>query len=149
MLVIYGSRIGSSCVVGRGTQLAYKGMGVLIVSGTKIGERCMIGAGCKIIRKFPYRNVPVLDDNIYIGPNAVICGPVHVESDAIIAPNAVVVNSVRRGCIVGGIPARVIGHVDLLDYDISTNPQFKEGWAAFLEMPDRVASSLSKGADGR
>lgn len=132
MLLIYNSRISSSCRIGRGTTLAYKGMGVLIVSGAQIGGNCSIGAGCKIVRKFPYRNVPVIGNNVYLGPGCVICGPVKIEDNVIVAPNAVVNNSVHAGDIVGGIPARVLGNVRDLDYNILDNPKFKEGWADFL-----------------
>ena len=133
MLLIYNSRIGSSCKIGKGSFLAYKGIGVLIVSGTQIGENCSIGAGCKIVRKFPYKNVPVIGNNVYLGPGCVICGPVKIEDNVVIAPNAVVNNSVHDGDIVGGIPARVLGNVKNLDYNIMENPQNKEGWADYLE----------------
>lgn len=133
MLLIYNSRISPSCKIGKGSFLAYKGIGVLIVSGTEIGKNCSIGAGCKIVRKFPYKNVPVIGNNVYLGPGCVICGPVKIGDNVVVAPNAVVNNSVHDGDIVGGIPARVLGNVRDLDYDILDNPQFKEGWAEYLE----------------
>ena len=118
--------------MGEGSFLAYKGMGVLIVSNAEIGKNCSIGAGCKIVRKFPYKNVPVIGDNVYLGPGCVICGPVKIGDNVVIAPNAVVTKSVHDGDIVGGIPARVLGNVRNLDYNILENPQFKEGWAEYL-----------------
>ena len=131
--VIYGTRISPSCSIGKGSILAYKGMGVLIVSHAKIGTNCSIGAGCKIVRKFPYKNVPQIGNNVYMGPGCVICGPVKIGDDVVIAPNAVVTKSVHDGDIVGGIPARVLGNIQNLDYNILENPQFKEGWAEYLE----------------
>lgn len=133
MLLVYNSRISSSCRIGKGTRLAYKGMGVLIVSGAQIGDNCSIGAGCKIVRKFPYKNVAVIGNNVYLSPNCVICGPVKIGDNCIVAPNAVVNNSVHDGDIVGGIPARVLGNVKDLDYNIMDNPQYKEGWMDYLE----------------
>jgi serine O-acetyltransferase len=133
MLLVYNSRISSSCRIGKGTTLAYKGMGVLIVSGAQIGDNCSIGAGCKIVRKFPYKNVPVIGNNVYLSPGCVICGPVKIGNNVVVAPNAVVNNSVHDGDIVGGIPARVLGNVRDLDYSILDNPKFKEGWADYLE----------------
>ncbi len=133
MLLIYNSRIGPSCKIGKGSFLAYKGIGVLIVSGTEIGENCSIGAGCKIVRKFPYKNVPTIGNNVYLGPGCVICGPVKIGNNVVVAPNAVVNNSIHDGDIVGGIPSRVLGNVRDLDYDILDNPKFKEGWADYLE----------------
>jgi serine O-acetyltransferase len=132
MLLIYNSRISPSCRIGKGTKLAYKGMGVLIVSGAQIGENCSIGAGCKMVRKHPYKNVPIIGNNVYFGPGCVICGPVKIGDNVIVAANAVVLNSVHDGDVVGGIPARVLGNVRDLDYNILENPKFKEGWADFL-----------------
>ena len=132
MLLIYNSRIGSSCKIGKGTTLAYMGMGVLIVSGTQIGKDCSIGAGCKIVRKFPYKNVPIIGDKVYLSPGCIICGPVKIGNNAVVAPNAVVNNSVNDGDIVGGIPAHVLGNIRNLDYDILDNPKFKDGWADYL-----------------
>jgi serine O-acetyltransferase len=133
MQAVFGCRIKGSCKIDQGTLFAYKGMGVLVVSGAVIGRDCYINAGCKIIRKFPYKNVPVLGDNVFVGPGAVICGPIKIGDGAVIAPNAVVTKSVPEGAIVGGIPARIIGRSDDLDYDILNNEQYKEGWEDFLQ----------------
>lgn len=133
MHLIYNSRISPSCKIGRGSFLAYKGLGVLIVSDASIGENCSIGAGCKIVRKFPYKNVPVIGKNVYLGPGCVICGPVKVGNNVVVAPNAVVTKSVHEGDIVGGIPARVLGNIRNLDYNILENPKFKEGWMDYME----------------
>ena len=62
-----------------------------------------------------------------------IQGPVIIEDEVIIAPNAVVNKSVRRGKIVGGIPARIIGDVSGLDYNIFADENWKEGYKSFLE----------------
>ncbi len=128
----FGCRIGGACQIGKGTLFAYKGLGVLVVTGAKIGNNCSIHSGCKIVRKFPYKNVPVLGDNVFIGPGAVICGPVKIGDHAVVAANAVVLKSVPPRAIVGGIPARILGCVDDFDYDILNNEQYKEGWAASL-----------------
>ncbi len=153
MLLIYNCRISPSCRIGRGSTLAYKGMGVLIVSGAVIGEECSVGAGCKIVRKFPYKYVPVIGNRVYLGPGCVICGPVRIGDGVVVAPNAVVNNSVHDGDIVGGIPARVLGNTRDLDYDILANPQFKEGWAGYLERrsapDDKDAADIRAGDAAR
>ena len=103
-----------------------------MVSETVIGDHCMIGVGVKIIRKFPYRNVPQLGSRVYVGPGAVICGPVKIGNNVIIAPNAVVTRSIPDDCIVGGIPGKIIGKTTDLNYDIFENPKYKDGFAEYL-----------------
>lgn len=127
-----------SCIIpydvefGAGTRLAYGGMGILIVKGTVIGENCVIGVNCAIVRKHPYKNVPLIGDRVYVGAGAIIAGPVIIEDDVIVAPNSVVTKSVRRYSIVGGVTAKIIGDVRNLDYDVLNNPKYKDGNADYL-----------------
>lgn len=48
-------------------------------------------------------------DNVFIGANAVLLGPVKVGPDAVIAAGAVVNKDVMPGEVVGGVPAKRIG----------------------------------------
>lgn len=130
---IFSCRVPSTCALGPGTKLAYGGIGVLVVANARFGSNCSIGVGVKVIRKFPYKSVPVFGDNVFIGPGAVVCGPVVIGDNAIVAPNAVVLHSVPAGAIVGGIPAVIIGRVADLDYHILDNAQDKSGTAAVMK----------------
>lgn len=53
-------------------------------------------------------------DNVFVGANSVILGPVKIGPNAIIAAGAVVSKDVPPGSIVGGVPAKVIGSFDEL-----------------------------------
>lgn len=48
-------------------------------------------------------------DNVFIGANAIILGPVSIGPNAIVAAGAVVNCDVPADSIVGGVPAKIIG----------------------------------------
>ncbi|PZO98632.1 hypothetical protein FA951_11150 [Dermacoccus nishinomiyaensis] len=53
---------------------------------------------------------PVLiEDDVFIGQNAVVLGGVAIGRGATVAAGAVVVKDVAPGAVVGGVPARVMG----------------------------------------
>lgn len=132
IFIVYGCKIPYFNKIGKGTILVNGGMGVVIVEGTEIGEFCKIGVHVTFAGKSPNKECPKLGNRVYIGPGVVFSGNVIVEDDTIIAPNAVVVKSVPKGAIVGGVPAKIIGWVKDLDYDIFANENWKEGYADFL-----------------
>lgn len=132
IFILYNSKISHKTVIGKGSFCVYGGIGVLINEKSSIGRSCSIGAGVKIVGKGPYRNAPKLGNNIFIGPGAIIVGPVIIEDNVIIAPNSVVTKSVPKNSIVGGIPAKILGDVSNLDYDIMKNQSFKDGYLDFL-----------------
>lgn len=85
-----------------------RGISTVLIPGTKIGRNCVLGLRFSTVRNFPYKNVPIIGDRVWIGPNVVIEGPVVIEDDVVIAVNSVVTKSVPAGCIVAGAPARFI-----------------------------------------
>lgn len=133
IFILFSSRIPSDVSIGKNTKFAYFGMSVLLAHKTIIGDNCMIGMRVTTGRNFPYKNVPQIGNKVWIGANAVIIGPVIIEDDVIIAPNSLVNKSVPKGAIVGGNPAKIIGWTKNLDYDIFTNPKYKEGIAPYLK----------------
>ena len=52
----------------------------------------------------------VIDDNVWVGANAVITDSVHIKTGAIVAAGAVVTKDVEEYDIVAGVPAVVIGN---------------------------------------
>jgi serine acetyltransferase len=51
---------------------------------------------------------PVVEDNVIIGPNSVILGPIVIGKNSIIGAGSVVVNDVGPNSIVAGNPAKLI-----------------------------------------
>ncbi|WP_289741843.1 DapH/DapD/GlmU-related protein [uncultured Duncaniella sp.] len=133
IFINYNCSISYRMKIGRGTFFNHGGMGVLINPEATVGDNCKIGNNVSIVGQGPYKECPKIGNRVYIGPGAVIQGPVIIEDEVIIAPNAVVNKSVRRGKIVGGIPARIIGDVSGLDYNIFADEKWKEGYKSFLE----------------
>lgn len=133
IFLIFNSRIPSNIIIGKGTKFAYQGLSTLLVKGTVIGENCIIGMRVTTGRKFPYKNVPKIGDKVWLGVNSVIIGPVIIEDNVVIAPNSVVNKSVPKYKIVAGSPAKIIGDVRDLEYDIFSNPKYKEGFSDFMK----------------
>ena len=132
IFILYSSKVPANADIGKGSFLVVKGIGVVIIDKAKIGERCRIGIGCKVVGKGPYKRIPVIGDDVFLGPGCVIVGPVIIGNKVIVAPNSVVTKSVPTGCIVGGIPAKIIGRVDELEYDIFKNESYLDDIAPYM-----------------
>lgn len=133
IFILFNSRIPSCVEIGKNSIFAYQGLSTLLVKGTKIGNNCSIGMRVTTGRKFPYKNVPLIGNKVWIGANVVIIGPVIIEDNVIIAPNSFVNKSIPEGAIVGGNPAVIIGWVKDLNYNIFDNPKYKEGITPYMK----------------
>ena len=61
----------------------------------------------------PLSTTPVLiEDNVFIGANAVIVEGVKIGKNSIVGAGAVVLEDVKEGMVVGGVPAKVIKKLD-------------------------------------
>lgn len=132
IFLLFNSKVTAHSKIGKGTYFVCKGISTVLIPGTQIGDNCVLGLRFSTVRKFPYKNVPRLGNNVWCGPNVVIAGPVVVDDDVIIAANSFVDKSIPKGAIVGGCPAKIIGWRKNLDYKIEDNPKYKKGIMPYL-----------------
>ena len=106
--VVFAVQLPAETRVGRGVELGYSGLGTVIHARAVIGDRVSIGAGVVIGGRSHIYEVPIIEDDVLLGVGAKILGPVRVGRGAQVGANAVVLNDVPAGAVVGGIPARIL-----------------------------------------
>ncbi len=107
--------IGKDTFIGTGTEFNIK-------YGVKVGDDCLIASGCRIVdhdhgvstselmrtQPCPGKEINIEND-VWIGANAVILKGISIGTGAIIAAGAVLNKSVPAYEIWGGVPAKKIG----------------------------------------
>ena len=90
-------RIGDHCMIGPGTVISTVGHPL-----SAAGRRAHLGLGEPV----------TLGDDVWIGAHCTILPGVTIGSDVVIAAGAVVTKDVPDHCVVGGVPATVLTHLD-------------------------------------
>lgn len=113
-----GTWIGAFCVVDGSGGLRI-GRGCDLSAGSQIythstARRCASGRLHGDVERMP----TVLGDHVFVGANAVINMGVTIGDGAVVGAGAVVTGDVAAGAIVAGVPARVIGRVDIDGHDV-------------------------------
>jgi acetyltransferase-like isoleucine patch superfamily enzyme len=117
-LVFGDVSVGEETWIGPGTILDGGG------GGLRIGAYCSIAAGVHVYThdtvlwaisggRAPQRQAPVsIGDRCHIGAQSIILPGVSIGRKCIVAANSLVNRDVPEGTLVGGSPARVIGHIE-------------------------------------
>jgi serine O-acetyltransferase len=118
-LKLLGVEIPLSVPVGPEFELAHGGVGVVIHSKASIGARVKIYPGVTIGRADIYRPATeskfqgiIIEDDVILAPGAkILCkeGVLRVGRGAIVAANAVLLESAQDGEVWAGVPARRVG----------------------------------------
>lgn len=112
----YSLKLGFSIpenVFGPGLSIPHYGT-IIVNSRARIGANCRIHAGANIGESGGVEGAPVIGNNVYIGPGAKIYGRISICDNIAIAANAAVNKSfLNEDKVIGGIPAREIGDVNI------------------------------------
>lgn len=102
------THIGLKARIGPGLYIGHSG-GIWINPNATLGAHCNIAQGV-VIGAAGTSRAPSLGDRVWVGPHAVITGPVKVGNEAVIGANSLVVLDVPDKASVIGVPAKVIGY---------------------------------------
>ena len=105
----YGFQIYPETEIGEGLYLGHWGS-LVINPKTKIGKNCNIAQGVTIGQQNRGKNegYPIINDEVWIGANAVVVGKINIGKNVLIAPNAYVNFDVPENSIVTGNPGKII-----------------------------------------
>lgn len=108
-------RVGAECAINDRVVLQCGPGGALrIGDGVTLSFGCVVMAGSYPVdrrgfdrREHHYREV-VIEDEAWVGANATILPGVTIGRASLVAAGAVVIRDVPPGCVVAGVPARVV-----------------------------------------
>ena len=89
--------------------------GYIVVGPVRVGRQCTFSHSVTIGQGLQgdgpaHEDTPVLGDRVWVGPGAVIAGPIKVGSDASVGANSVLLRDVPPRGVVLGVPARLLSH---------------------------------------
>ena len=101
--------------VGKGLCL-FHGQSLVVNDGTIIGENCTLRhcttIGNKQLSDGTFSKAPIIGDNVDIGSNVVILGPITIGEGSVIGAGSVVVKDVEPYSLVVGNPAKTIKRLE-------------------------------------
>ena len=100
--------IGKTVKIGKGFWFAHPYATVLAADSIGDNFRCI---HCTTLGNTD-KGRPTIGNNVSLGANVTIIGPVHIGNNVTVAAGAVVVKNVPDNCMVAGVPAKIIKQYD-------------------------------------
>ncbi|WP_445713483.1 serine O-acetyltransferase [Flavobacterium sp.] len=115
--VKYGFDISYRTQIGAGFYIGHFG-GIVIHGDTIIGDNCNISQGVTLgVSNSKNQGSPIIEDNVFLGPNACVFGNVKIGNNSVIGANTVITENVPSNCTVVNQKNNVI-EKDLSEYYI-------------------------------
>lgn len=107
----YGFELSPTTAIGPGFYIGHFG-GLVISPFATIGANVNVAQGVTIgaTSRGSRRGAPVLEDQVWVGANAIIVGKVTIGREALIAPGAYVNFDVPAGAVVLGNPGKIVSN---------------------------------------
>ncbi|MDR6196889.1 serine acetyltransferase [Siphonobacter sp. SORGH_AS_0500] len=113
---ILGIEIPYKTEIGKGL-VVFHGHALVVNDGTVIGENCVLRhcttIGNKQLPDGSYSTCPRIGNNVDVGANVCIIGPISIGNNVTIGAGSTVVKDVPANCIVVGNPARIIKYLNV------------------------------------
>ena len=104
---ILGIELHYKAKIGSGLRL-FHGVATVIHESVVIGKNCSLRHSTTIGMRHENEAVPILGDNVDIGCQSVIIGPIHIGDGAVIGAGSVVLHDIPAHAVVAGNPARIL-----------------------------------------
>jgi serine O-acetyltransferase len=110
-IILFGIEIDSNAHIGPGLFINH--FGGIIIGPAKLGANCNVNQGVTIGRSTLtpgtlQADVPTIGDRVWLGPGAVVAGPITLGNDATVAANSLVVRDVPDRGVARGVPAEIV-----------------------------------------
>lgn len=110
-IVLFGLEVSPRCEIGPG--IFFPHPSGTVIGAWRIGSNVTIFQGVTLGAKeldmgFDFRLRPEVGDKVLLGAGSKILGGIHIDDNATVGANSVVVDSVEAGSTVVGIPARKV-----------------------------------------
>ena len=115
--IVTGISIPYAVTIGKQFYIGHFG-GIIINANVVIGDNCNISQGVTIgvSGRGENRGVPSIGNNVYIGANAVIAGPITIGDNCVIAANTLVTKSMDANAVVAGVPGVIVNYKGSKNY---------------------------------
>jgi serine O-acetyltransferase len=118
----YGLEITYLSKIGPGLYIPHP-QGIVVHEDAVIGRNCLLSQGVTIgdLKRGDRKGCPVIGDNVYIAPGAVVVGHIKVGDNVAIGANAVVNRDLPDNAVAAGIPARILSFQGAGEYITRTD----------------------------